>query len=162
MISMLTKQLAPYKLILQLAAVAALAYGVHLFIEHQRDIGRNEVRAEWAQKLQEAKDAAHKREKELIVQRDKAIENANRRDQTILSLAAAARGSGNGLRDTIAAITGAVPNSSADALRATVRAYGDVLGECEGRHREVAEEAERLNSEKKTLIEAWPQNAPAR
>ena len=52
----------------------------------------------------------------------------------------------------------ALPDYFADALRALTGTYGQLLAECNGRRREVAEEAERLNSEKRTLIESWPFN----
>jgi hypothetical protein len=158
--------LARYKLAAEVLALVALAvgaiYGVHQFLEHERDIGRQEVRAEYAKQLAEAKDAARQRETELTAQRDKAIENANTRDETIRTLAARAGVPINGLRDTIAAIGNSVSSATADALRATARTYGDVLTECSARRGELAVEAEKLNSEKRTLIEAWPQNAPSK
>jgi hypothetical protein len=154
--------LSPYKLGAEIIVFGALAagatWGIHMGLEHERDIGRNEVRAEYAKQLQEAKDAAQQRETELTTQRDKAIENANQRDQTIQALAARAGVSSNGLRDTIAAIGNSMSSATADALRQTARTYGDVLAECAARRGELGLEAEKLNSEKRTLIEAWPTN----
>lgn len=155
--------LSPYKLAAEILVFGALAAGVvyeaHQFLEHERDIGRNEVRAEYAKQLQEAKDAAHQRETELTAQRDKAIENAQERDQTIQALAARSGVSTGSLRDTIAALGDSMSNATADALRQTARTYGDVLAECAARRGELGLEAEKLNSEKRTLIEAWPKNA---
>jgi hypothetical protein len=154
--------LSPYKLGAEIIVFGALAagaaWGIHMGLEHERDIGRNEVRAEYTKQLQEAKDAARQRETELTTQRDKAIENANQRDQTIQALTARAGVSSNGLRDTIAAIGNSMSSATADALRQTARTYGDVLAECAARRGELAVEAEKLNSEKRTLIEAWPAN----
>jgi hypothetical protein len=161
--------LSPYKLAAEIAIFGALGlgaiYGIHAGLEHERDIGRNEVRAEYAQKLQEAKDAAHQRETELTAQRDKAIENASNRDETIRALAARAGVSSNGLRDTITAIGNSMSNATADALRQTASTYGQLLAACDSEQRSMGEEADRANSEKRTLIEAWPTNAqkdPAR
>jgi len=161
--------LSPYKLVAEIAVIGGLAagaaYGIHMGLEHERDIGRNEVRAEYAKQLQEAKDAARQRETELTAQRDKAIENAQERDQTIQSLAARAGVSSNGLRDTIAAIGNSMSSATADALRQTARTYGQLLAACDSEQRSMGEEADRANSEKRTLIEAWPTNAqkdPAR
>jgi hypothetical protein len=162
MIAALLARLAPYKLLFEILVIGALAagvmYGVHEFLEHERDIGRNEVRAEYVKQLQEAKDAAHLRETELIAQRDKAIENAQARDDTIRTLAARAGVSSNSLRDTIAALGERLSSATADALRQTTRTYGQLLAACDGEQRSMAEEAERANSDKRTLIEAWPTN----
>jgi hypothetical protein len=159
---MIAAFLARYRLPLEIAIAGALAasvgYGAHQFLEHERDIGRNEVRGEYARQLQEARDAAREHEKELVNQRDKAIENANQRDETIRALAALAGMSANGLRDTIAAVGNSLSGATANTLRETSRTYGQLLAACDGEQRSMAEEAERANSEKRTLIEAWPQN----
>ena len=60
------------------------------------------------------------------------------------------------MRDAVAKINGGVPNYSSDALRALTRTYGQLLAECVRRRTEVAVEAERLNSENRILMEAWP------
>lgn len=154
--------LSPYKLVAEIVVIGGLAcgaaYGIHMGLEHERDIGRNEIRAEYAKQLQEAKDAARLREKELTDQRDKAIENASNRDETIRTLAARSGVSSNGLRDTIAALGNSMSSATADALRQTARTYGQLLATCDSEQRSMGEEADRANSEKRTLIEAWPRN----
>jgi aspartokinase len=154
--------IARYKLLLEIVIIGALAagavYGVHQFLEHERDIGRAEVRAEYAKQLADVKEAARLREKELTDQRDKAIQNANERDQTIRTLAARAGVSSISLRDTIAAVGERLSSATADALRQTTRTYGQLLAACDGEQRSMAEEAERANSDKRTLIEAWPKD----
>ena len=142
-----------------LALVAAVCFGVHQFLEHERDIGRQEVRAEYVKQLAEVKEAARQRETELIAQRDKAIENGQARDETIRTLAARAGVSSSSLQDAITAIGERLSSATADALRQTTRTYGQLLAACDGEQRSMAEEADRANSEKRTLIEAWPTNA---
>jgi hypothetical protein len=164
MIAALLLRLAPYKLAFEIIVFGALASGVlyeaHQFLEHERDIGRNEVRAEYAKQLADAKEAARVRELQLQSQVNEANQHAQERDHTIQALAARAGVSTNGLRDTIAAIGNSMSGATADALRNTTRAYGEILTECAARRRELAEQAERINSEKRTLIEAWPKNPP--
>jgi hypothetical protein len=164
MIAALLLRLAPYKLAFEIMVFGALAagvlYGAHQFLEHERDIGRNEVRAEYAKQLADAKDAARVRELQLQSQVDEANQHAHERDQTIQALAARAGVSTNGLRDTIAAIGNSMSSATADALRNTARTYGDILAECAARRGELAVKAEKINSEKRALIEAWPKNAP--
>lgn len=154
--------LSPYKLLVEVAVVGSLVIGagvaLHGFLEHERDIGRNEIRAEYAQKLQEEKDRAKKREDELSGQVADAVKKGNDREITIRTLAAANSNASIGLRDTTAGIRNSLSSLSADALRSVASAYGNVLTECQSRRGEVAEAAERLNSEKQILIDAWPQN----
>lgn len=167
MIAALLARLAPYKLLFEILVIGTLAasvlYGVHEFLEHERDLGRQEVRAEYARQLAEVKEQARIREKELTDQRDKAIENGQARDETIRTLAARAGVSSGGLLDAIAAISERLSSTTADALRETTRTYGKLLAACDGEQRSMAEEAERANSDKRTLIEAWPTTpAPTR
>jgi hypothetical protein len=158
--------LSRYKLAAEIAVFGALVAGVvhgsHQFLEHERDIGRQEVRAEWDRQIAVDKEAARIQSAELLAQRDTAATEGAKREETIRSLAASSAAAAGGLRDAVAKINRAVPDYSADALRALTGTYGQLLEECAGRRREVAEEAERLNSEKRTLIEAWPSNPPTK
>jgi hypothetical protein len=162
-IAALFARLAPYKLAAEILFFGALAagaiYGAHQFLEHEREIGRQEVRAEWDRQIAVDKETARVRSAELLAQRDAAATEGAKREESIRSLAASSAAAAGGLRDAVAKINRAVPDYSADALRALTGTYGDLLAECAGRRREVAEEAERLNSEKRTLIEAWPKPA---
>lgn len=152
--------LAPYKLLFEILLIGALAggvmYGVHQLLEHERDIGRNEVRAEYAVKLAEVKDAAHRRETELITQRDEAVKNANDREQTIRTVAAGGAAASIGLRDTIASIRDSVSSATNEALGKSVVSLSTVLTDCQGRYRALAERADRHANDARTLDEAWP------
>ena len=152
--------LAPYKLAAEIAVFGALAgavtFGVHEFLEHERDIGRAEVQARWDKQDAADKEAARVRTAEMATQATTAANEGAKREETIQALAATAAATSGGLRDAVAKINGSVPSLSVDALRALTSTYGQLLSECEGRRAGVAIEAERLNSEKRTLIEAWP------
>jgi len=157
--------LARYKLAAEILVFSALAcagvYGVHRVLEHAREAGRAEVRAEWERQIARDEKAAAAITEAWRGARDNAITDGAKREETIRSLAATSAAAAGGLRDAVAKIDRAVPDYSADALRALTSTYGQLLAECSGRRSEVAEEAERLNSEKRTLIEAWPTSAPA-
>jgi uncharacterized coiled-coil DUF342 family protein len=165
MIAALMLGLSRYKLLFEIIVIGSLAVGaiagVHQFLEHERDIGRNEVRAEYAKQLAEAKDAARLREQQLQSQVNEANQHAQERDQTIQALAARAGVSTSGLRDTIAAVSSSLSGATENALRDAAGTYRNLFEECNGRRHEVAERLEEANSDKKTLIEAWPQNPPA-
>lgn len=167
MITAIVARLAPYKLLIEIAVIGALAggvvYGVHQFLEHERDIGRQEVQARWDAQTVLDKEAAREKEAGFAKQLQEANKNASDRDQTIRALAAASGGANNGLRDTLAAISRGVPSATVDALGKSVTTLSAVLAECSGRYQSVAEKADRHASDVKTLQEAWPKNAePAR
>lgn len=152
--------LSPYKLVAEIVVFGALAVGaavgVHMFLEHERDIGRKEVHAEWDKQIAVDKEAARLRTVEWEAQRGTAVTEGVKREETIQKLATATAAASGGMRDAVAKINRGVPDYSGDALRALTGTYGQLLAECVGRRTEVAVEAERLNSEKRTLIEAWP------
>ncbi len=156
--------LLPYKLVAEIVVFGALAsgviLGVHLVLERQRDIGRAEVQARWDKKVADDKEAAHIRTEQMATQVANAVTQGAKRDETIQALAATVAASSGSLRDAIAKTNRGVPSLSVDALRELTSTYGQLLGECEGRRAAVAGEAEKLNSEKRTLMEAWPNPAP--
>jgi hypothetical protein len=157
-------RLAPYKLLFEILAIGAIAagaiVGVHEFLEHEREIGRQEVQTRWDKQVAADKLAAAAQTADWQARLQAATTEGEKRNETIRSLAASTVAATGGLRDTIAKVDRAVPDYSIDALRALTGTYGQLLAECQGRRTEVAEEAERLNSEKRTLIEAWPRIAP--
>lgn len=164
MITAILARLAPYRLVFEILVIGALVagavVGVHEFLEHERDIGRNEVQTRWDKQIAADKLAAAAQTADWQARLQAATTEGEKRNETIRSLAASAAAATGGLRDTIVRVDRAVPDYSADALRALTSTYGQLLAECQGRRTEVAEEAERLNSEKRTLIEAWPKQAP--
>jgi hypothetical protein len=152
-----------YKLVLEIAIIGALvAFGVvqvHRFLEHERDIGRTEVQAKWDNQTALDKDAKAAREAEFAAQLAQATKNGVEREATIRTLAGAAGNSGIGLRDAVAAaVSRSMSSDAVNALRDTTRALGTIVTECEGRRRAVAEDFERANSDKQTLMDAWPRN----
>jgi hypothetical protein len=152
--------LSPYKLAAEIVVFGALALGavagVHIFLEHERDIGRKEIRAEWDKQIAADKEAARLRTVEWEAQRGNAVTEGVKREETIQKLATATAAASGSMRDAVAKINSSVPDYSSDSLRALTSTYGQLLAECVGRRTEVAVEAERLNSEKRTLMEAWP------
>ena len=152
--------LARYKLAAEILVFSALAgagvYGVHLVLEHAREAGRSEVRAEWDRQIAKDKEAAAAITEAWRGARDTAITDGAKREETIRSLATTSAAAAGGLRDAVAKIDRAVPDYSADALRALASTYGQLLESCHRERGESAAETERINSEKRTLIEAWP------
>lgn len=161
---MIGAALARYKLAGEILVFGALAggaaLGVHLVLEHAREAGRAEVRAEWERQVEKDEKAAAAITDAWRGARDAAVTEGAKREETIRSLAATSVAAVGGLRDTVAKIDRGVPDYSVDALRALAGTYGQLLESCHRERREGAEETERINSEKRVLIEAWPRSAP--
>jgi len=152
----LRRYLLPAEILAVLALLGGLLYGVHLVFEHQRDIGRKEVRAEWDAANVIAEKAAVKQEQLWQGQVNLASKGGNDREEKIKTLASSASSVAVGLRNATAEINRALSAYSADSLRAVASTYGDIYTKCDTERTGFATEAERLNSEKQTLIEAWP------
>jgi hypothetical protein len=141
--------------------MAGLSFGVHEFLEHERDIGRAEIQARWDK--QNVDDAALKlqRETELKNQVAAAVTEGKNREEIIRTLAAGSSNASNSLRNTLATISGSVPSATVEALRFSTTTLASVLSECQGRYRDLAEKADRHTSDVKTMMQAWPTNPAA-
>ena len=90
------------------------------------------------QRLQDAQNAATKRETKL------------RAD------VADARRSVDGLRGTLYNFRASLPNAAPAAVIARADTAAELLGTCADEYRSVAEAADRIASDRQTLIDAWP------
>jgi hypothetical protein len=156
--------LAPYKIVAEIVVFGALAggvtYGVHEFLEHERDIGRAEVRALWDKQTAADKDAARKQEADFATRLDEATKNGADREETIRTLVAASGNANLGLRDTLAAIRSGVPGGTVETLGKSVATLSTVFADCAGRYQAMAATADRHASDAKTLSDAWPTATP--
>ncbi|MDB5853309.1 MAG: hypothetical protein JWR22_1350 [Herminiimonas sp.] len=152
--------LTPYKLMIEIAFFGALmagvAFGAHVFLNYERQIGYDKAVAEYKVKEIEAREAAAEKTALMQKQIDEATQNAQAREQTIKTLAAGAVRASGGLHDTIAAISRGVPSATIDALRLSTTTLARVLNDCQNTYRGMAEIADRHASDTRTLTEAWP------
>lgn len=156
--------LSRYKLLIEIAVIGSLAggaiYGIHQFLEHERDIGRKEVQAQWdAQKLSD-KTASDKQEKDWREKYDTAVNLGVENVKIARASAVTANASADSLRNTNASIVKLIPGASAETARAYATAYQTVFNECVGRYKEVGERAQGHADDVKTLEAAWPVNRP--
>lgn len=154
--------LSPYKLLIEILVIGALAggvvYGAHEFLEHERDIGRKEVQAQWDTQIAKDKETAATETARLAKLAEDAEKNGASREQTIRTLAASASAANGSLRDTLAAIRSSVPGATIDSLGRSVATLSTVLADCSGRYQSMAEIADRKSSAVKTLSDAFPRN----
>jgi hypothetical protein len=165
MIAALLARLAPYKLAFEILVFGALAagalYGAHQFLEHERQIGRDEVQARWdAQKLAD-QEAADRQAQFWRARYDDAINQGAKNAQALHADAAAARAAADGLRDTTDRLGQLLAGASAETARKYAAAYQTVFADCVGRYRAMGEAAQGHANDALTLGAAWPTNPPA-
>ena len=104
-------------------------------------------------------DAAQKAmDQTLKMQRtkDAAIQQAETRAAQNAAAAAAARRTVDGLRDTLYAFRASLPSLAPAAVIERADTAAELLGACASEYQDVAAAADRINSDRQTLIDAWP------
>lgn len=147
-----------------LAAIAAVLAGAGaMFVHHERDIGRADVQAKWdaakvaqQQALIAAQSAAAAKTLALQQEKDEAVNAAAQREKKLRSDLAAARATGNGLRDDLAAARSDLSRASVTSLRAYTATLGAVFSECTAEVERLAAAAQGHASDALTLEQAWP------
>lgn len=164
MIAAALGRLAPYKLAAEILIFGALGVaaviGIHQFLEHERDIGRQEVQARWNEQKAADKLAAEKQEKDWREKYDAAINQGAMNAQALRTDAAAARVASDRLRDTNQSLQQLLAGASAETARKYAAAYQAVFADCVGRYREMGEKAQGHANDTATLSAAWPQGVP--
>jgi hypothetical protein len=106
-------------------------------------------------------DAAQKAmDQTLKMQRtkDAAIQQAETRAAQNAADAAAARRTVDGLRDTLYAFRASLPSLAPAAVIERADTAAELFGACASEYQDVAAAADRINSDRQTLIDAWPRN----
>ena len=114
------------------------------------------LKAQYA--AESAKAQADTRARELAFnQRLKdAQDEAAKRETKLRSDAAAARRTVDGLRGTLYEFRASLPGATHSAIVARADTAAELLGACVNEYRSVAEAADRIASDRQTLIDAWP------
>lgn len=164
MSSAILSKLAPYKLAAEIlifgALAAGAAVGIHQFLEHERDIGRQEVQALWdAQKVADERASA-KQEKEWREKYDAAINQGAKNAQALRTDAAAVRAASDRLRDTNQSLQQLLAGATAETARKYAATYQAVFADCVRRYSAMGEAAQGHANDAATLSGAWPQGAP--
>lgn len=121
------------------------------FGEQIADIER--ASAEASAKAQAAARAA---EQSFALQLQKAQDESAKRETKLRADVADARRSVDGLRGTLYNFRASLPNAAPAAVIARADTTAELLGTCADEYRSVAEAADRIASDRQTLIEAWP------
>lgn len=114
------------------------------------------LRLEYAAQQAEATKEAIVRERSLQLKVKEAQDAAVLRQNLLLADASRARAESGRLRDSLADIQRKLPSLTEQAVRSYADAASIVLGECQGKYQELAEQADRIDSDRQTLEAAWP------
>lgn len=103
-----------------------------------------------------AQSAAAAKTLALQQEKDEAVNAAAQREKKLRSDLAAARATGNGLRDDLAAARSDLSRASVTSLRAYTATLGAVFSECTAEVERLAAAAQGHASDALTLEQAWP------
>lgn len=138
------------------AVLAAIAFGVHRFLDYEQGVGYARAVAEYTAKALVAEKAAREKEQALQLQLQEAQNAAIERDRKLQELMAASAAATVSMRDTVSTIRRGLPLATADAARKAADAFAAVFTDCQGRYTAVAKAADGHASDVQTLKEAWP------
>jgi Protein of unknown function (DUF2514) len=152
--------LKPYKWLLDVLIVAALAIGLHFYNAHQQGIGAGRVQAEWDRAKVEALTAQRDREQQLTKAKDEAIAQAQTQRQAAVAAAGTAAAAGRLLDSAIQARGAALAGDPSNAVAQYTTALGTVLSECQTAYRGVAAAADGHATDSLMYQRAWPAAPP--
>jgi septal ring factor EnvC (AmiA/AmiB activator) len=120
------------------------------------DYGRNAVTLAQRNKdianLNEARNQEQKHQAQLEL----ALKEANDRENRYRADAASARLSVGRLRNTVTDIQRSIPGLTTEAVRQYADTASVVFKDCADRYSALAEQADRIDSDRQTLEQAWP------
>ena len=152
--------LAPYKLLIEFLAAAALlaaiSWGIHSFLEHERDIGYQRAVVEYTAKALLAEQAARATEQRLAKQLEEATNASTNREKALVVAVAASAKSAGSLRDTISSLNNSLSSATLDASRKTAAAFGAVFGDCQEQFRAMGLAAQGHYNDSLMYQQAWP------
>ena len=150
-----------YRFLAQVAGIVAMGIalmaGYVRLISYHEDIGSQRATAFCIAEKLKAEQAANERDAAYQLQLRKANHEAEQRQAALAADIDALNRQLERLRNERAAMRTRVDNLSAEAARRFAGVCVDVHGECTERYSELAETADRLAADCRTLNDSWPQ-----
>lgn len=122
----------------------------------RKDAAIANLKRDHAEAIVIANETARLKERAMSKQVEEARNAATKRETKLRNDATTARKSADGLRDELADIRRQLPDLAADAARQRADTLAQLFRACAAAFGDVAEDADRIASERQTLIEAWP------
>lgn len=153
MIPTLIGRLAPFRYLI----LAAVLFGAGWLINGWRlNAEIAEIKATNAGVAKEFEKAARVKEAALNLKLQEAQNAAKKRETILRNDADIAVRTSDRLRDELAELRRGLPDLSADAIRQRADTLAQLLNDCQRNYRGLAEKADRIESDRRTLMEAWP------
>lgn len=153
---------SPYLLMAKWVALFAVVAGAYLFGRHDgQHIAHNELLAYQDQAKEAmlvALDTVRMKEQAMNQQLEEARNAAVEREKNLLADAGRARTESERLRGDLAAIRKQLPSLTDAAVRRYAGVAGELLGECTEKYISLAAEADSIWSERMMLLDAWPKD----
>lgn len=141
--------------VLSLAMLAVILFGVSRWGDHREAIGRAKCEAESTAVAKAADSTNRAKEAALKIQVEMAVRNAEERQRTFQADASRARAESERLRGDLKVSRSQLSRASADAVREYAATLGDVFSECSAEVEEVARKATGHAIDSLMLQEAW-------
>lgn len=148
--------LSPSRWLLYGALIGSLVLGYTAWADHIGDQREATVRAEYTAAALTATQAARTREQDLQTKVKEAIHAAKTRETKLAADAGRARSESERLRGDLASIRRDLPSLADDAVRRYADSASVVFDQCVREYQSVAADADRLASERQTMMAAWP------
>lgn len=142
-----------------IAAVVLVAglVGSHWFAyQAGNTYGRNAVSLAEREEDIKSLNQARAQEQKYQARLELAVKEAHEREAIYRNDADAAERAAGRLRNTVSAIQRSIPDLTDQAVRRYADAASVVFQECTDRYRTLAEQADRIDSDRQTLEAAWP------
>jgi hypothetical protein len=146
------------RIFILLALVGAVGGALKWYGHTQYESGYEARDALAAKAAKLATDAAREKEKAQQKQKDEAERKANEREQKLTADAAAARAANGRLSNDLAALRRDLSKLTEQAVRQYADTASVVFSECAARYTGLAEQADRIDSDRQKLEQAWPNN----
>lgn len=115
-----------------------------------------EINQRHADESDKARTEALEKERSFNDQLRKAQDEATQREANLRAAADTSRRSADGLRLTLEKLRASNATATPATVIARADTTADLLGACVSEYRAVAEAADRIASDRQTLIDAWP------
>lgn len=157
---MISTFLAPYKnimlIVLCIALISALMFGIFKFISYERNIGYQKAVAEYTARELVMQRATAAKQAQLLYKVKKAQDESTAREQKINELSTTLDATTERMRNSTAHLRREIAGLTADAARRQASAALDVSNECTDEYSALAKEAARLSSGIILLQDSWP------
>lgn len=143
------------QLIAALVIAALVILALWRFAAHFDNAGYQRAAQEYEARIAKGKEESLLKERGFQAKVDEAEKKGYEREKQHKVIVAVLNSRVSGLRNDIANFRSRLPEASGDACIKAADTAAELFGACVEEYRAVADEADRIQSDKQTLIDAW-------